>query len=148
MNEFRLRTDRSALDDLGFRLAHTRWPDELPGVGWSYGIPLDRVRALADQWLELDWRKHEPSFDGYVTSIDGQNVYFQHLRSPDPSALPLILTHGWPGSTAEFRHLIPLLNERFHLVIPAIPGFGLSGPTTATGWGQERVARACAPYRR
>jgi pimeloyl-ACP methyl ester carboxylesterase len=141
MNEFRYRVSASDLDDLELRLDRTRWPDELPDVGWSYGIPVERVRALADLWPGV-----AASFtaDGFVTTIDGQNVYFEHFRAPDPDALPLILTHGWPGSTAEFRHLIPLLRERFHLVIPAIPGFGFSGPTTATGWGQERVARAWA----
>ena len=139
MNEFRYRPSASDLDDLEDRLGRTRWPDELPGVGWSYGIPAERVRALADRWPGIAF-----SADGYVTTIDGQNVYFEHYRAPDPDALPLILTHGWPGSTAEFRHLIPLLNQRFHLVVPAIPGFGFSGPTTATGWGQERVARAWA----
>jgi epoxide hydrolase len=144
MNEFRHRATTEDLDDLRLRLSRTRWPSELPGVGWSYGIPVDRVRALADGWATLDWPAHEPSLDGFVTEIDGQNVYFQHVRSDDPDALPLILTHGWPGSTAEFRHLVPLLRERFHLVIPAIPGFGFSGPTTETGWGQDRVARAWA----
>jgi pimeloyl-ACP methyl ester carboxylesterase len=144
MNEFRFHVPQAALDDLGFRLAHTRWPDELPGVGWDYGIPLDRVRALADRWLDLDWRSREDGLAGFATQIDGQNVYFRHIRSSDPNALPLILTHGWPGSTIEFDDLIPLLSDRFHLVIPAIPGFGLAGPTTAPGWGQERVARAWA----
>jgi pimeloyl-ACP methyl ester carboxylesterase len=141
---FRFRAPQTALDDLGFRLANTRWPDELPGVGWDYGIPLARVRALADRWLEFDWPAREEAFDGFVTQIDGQNVHFLHIRSTDPDALPLILTHGWPGSTAEFLDLIPLLRDRFHLVIPAIPGFGFSGPTTTTGWGQERVAAAWA----
>ncbi len=144
MNEFCYRAPQAALDDLRTRLAHSRWPDELPGVGWDYGIPLDRVRALAGRWLDFDWRVREDDFDGFVTEIDGQNVYFRHVRSQDPDALPLILTHGWPGSTIEFDRLIPLLSDRFHLVVPAIPGFGFSGPTTATGWGQERVARAWA----
>jgi epoxide hydrolase len=137
MNEFRL--DVSADAHLLARLETTRWPDELPGVGWSYGIPVSRVRHLASLWPGVSF-----SASGFTTTIDGQNVYFEHYRSPDPSALPLILTHGWPGSTAEFRHLIPLLRDHFHLVIPAIPGFGFSGPTTSTGWGQERVARAWA----
>jgi epoxide hydrolase len=147
MRPFRVRVPQSDLDDLHFRLDHTRWPDELPAAGWEYGIPLAQVRALADRWRRLDWRAVEDRLNThpqYVTEIDGQNIHFQHVRSADPDALPLLLTHGWPGSTVEFQHLIPLLTDRFQLVVPAIPGFGFSGPTTAKGWGQGRVARAWA----
>jgi pimeloyl-ACP methyl ester carboxylesterase len=147
MNEFVIRTPQADLDDLRARLDATRWPDELPGVGWDHGIPLARVRDLAGAWAALDWRAREKELNAvpqFVTTIDGQNVHFLHVRSSARDAMPLILTHGWPGSVVEFEALIPLLTEHFHLVVPSIPGFGWSGPTTASGWGQERVARAWA----
>ena len=147
MNEFSVNVPQADLDDLHDRLARTRWPDELPGAGWEYGIPLDRVRHLADAWQKLDWRAHEARLNAYpqfTTTIDGENVYFLHVRSANPDAIPLILTHGWPGSVVEFLDLIPLLTPNFHLVVPAIPGFGFSGPTRSRGWGQQRVARAWA----
>jgi pimeloyl-ACP methyl ester carboxylesterase len=144
---FRIHVPQSDLDDLHVRLDRTRWPDELPGIGWDHGIPLGRVRALARRWQSFDWRAHEERINAlgqYRTEIDGQNVHFLHLRSADPHARPLILTHGWPGSVVEFLDLLPLLTAGFHLVVPSIPGFGFSGPTTATGWSQQRVARAWA----
>ncbi|HEX5202404.1 epoxide hydrolase family protein [Paractinoplanes rhizophilus] len=147
MNEYRIHVAQADLDDLHDRLARTRWPDELPGAGWDYGIPLDRVRQLADSWRKLDWRAHEARLNAYpqfTTTIDGENIWFLHIRSASPDAIPLILTHGWPGSVVEFLDLIPLLTARFHLVIPAIPGFGFSGPTHSRGWGQQRVAQAWA----
>jgi pimeloyl-ACP methyl ester carboxylesterase len=147
MNEFRVHVPQSELDDLADRLARTRWPDELPGAGDDYGIPLTRVRALTEGWLKFDWRAHEEALNAYpqfVTEIGGDRVYFMHLRNADPAALPIVLTHGWPGSTVEFLDVIDRLAEHFHVVVPAIPGFGLSGPTTQRGWGQERVAAAWA----
>jgi pimeloyl-ACP methyl ester carboxylesterase len=144
---FRIQVPQSGLDDLTDRLAATRWPDEIDGAGWDYGIPLARVQQLARDWAALDWRAQEEAinvYPQYTTTIDGQTVYFLHVRSADPGAVPLILTHGWPGSVLEFAAVIPLLSPYFHLVVPAIPGFGFSGPTTARGWGQERVARAWA----
>ncbi|WP_433293342.1 epoxide hydrolase family protein [Actinoplanes sp. CA-030573] len=147
MNEFALHVPQADLDDLHDRLARTRWPDELPDAGWDYGIPLDRVRQLTTAWATFDWRAHEAALNAYgprVETIDGERVWFLHVRSADPAAIPLILTHGWPGSVAEFLELIPLLMPRFHLVVPAIPGYGFSGPTRSRGWGQERVARAWA----
>ncbi len=147
MNEFTVHVPQADLDDLQARLARTRWPDELPGAGTDYGIPLARMRSLADRWAAFDWRAAEDALNAYpqfTTVIDGQKIHFLHVRSASPDALPLILTHGWPGSVVEFLGLIPLLTDRFHLVVPAIPGFGFSGPTTARGWGQERVARAWA----
>jgi pimeloyl-ACP methyl ester carboxylesterase len=150
------------LDDLRERLARTRWPDELPDVGWSYGVPVDRLRELADYWrTAYDWRAHEARLDAFpqfTTEIDGQNVHFLHARSAEPGALPLILTHGWPGSAAEFLDVIgPLTDPRahggdpadaFHVVAPSMPGFGFSGPTTATGWDVARIARAWAELMR
>ncbi|WP_326558379.1 epoxide hydrolase [Micromonospora sp. NBC_01796] len=145
---FRLDIPQADLDDLGARLTRTRWPDELPDVGWDYGIPLHRVRELAEHWRTgYDWRRHEAELNRYpqfTTEIDGQNIHFLHVRSTDPKALPLILTHGWPGSIVEFLDVIGPLSEQFHLVIPSIPGFGLSGPTRETGWDVHRVARAWA----
>ncbi len=144
---FTVHVPQADLDDLRLRLDRTRWPDELPGAGTGYGIPLARVRGLASAWATLDWRATEAelnAFPQFTTVIDGQRIHFLHVRSAAPDAFPLILTHGWPGSIVEFLDLIPLLTDRFHLVVPSIPGFGFSGPTTAQGWGQERVARAWA----
>jgi len=153
---FRIDIPQADLDDLRTRLAQARWPDELPGVGWEYGIPLDYVKDLAEYWrTAYDWRVHEQrlnQFPQFTTTIDGQRVHFLHVRSPEPGALPLIITHGWPGSIVEFEHIIgPLTDPRsagadpadaFHLVVPSIPGFGLSGPTHDTGWNVGRIARA------
>jgi pimeloyl-ACP methyl ester carboxylesterase len=145
---FRIDVPQGELDDLFDRLARTRWPDELPGVGWEYGIPLARVKELVQHWrTQYDWRKHEAELNElpqYTTEIDGQNIHFVHVRSADPDALPLILTHGWPGSFLELLGVIRPLSEKFHLVIPSIPGFGFSGPTHERGWDIHRVARAWA----
>ncbi|MEV6155533.1 epoxide hydrolase family protein [Nonomuraea sp. NPDC052129] len=158
ISPFRIDIPQSALDDLHDRLARTLWPDELPGVGWSYGIPVSYVQRLAEYWRTgYDWRKHEAALNEYpqfTTEIDGQNVHFLHVRSPEPDALPLVLTHGWPGSIVEFMKIIgPLTDPRahggdpadaFHVVAPSIPGFAFSGPTRETGWDLSRVARAWA----
>ena len=145
---FRVEIPQADLDDLHERLDRVRWPDELPGVGWDLGIPLERVRELATYWREkFDWRAHEAKlnqYPQYVTEIDGQNVHFLHIKSPNPEALPLILTHGWPGSVLEFLDVIEPLSADFHLVIPSIPGFGFSGPTQSKGWDIHRIARAWA----
>ena len=159
---FKINVPQSDLDDLQERLKRTRWPDELPGVEWSYGVPLDYVKKLADYWrTAYDWRKWEAKLNEYpqfTTTIDGQNIHFLHVRSPEPDALPLILTHGWPGSIVEYLDVIgPLTDPRahsgnpaeaFHLVIPSIPGFGFSGPTREAGWNRYRVARAWAELMR
>ncbi|MQY08934.1 epoxide hydrolase family protein [Actinomadura macrotermitis] len=145
---FRLDVPQADLDDLADRLARTRWPDELPDAGWDYGIPLARVRELAERWRTgYDWRAHEAELNRhpqFTTEIDGQNVHFLHVRSADPGALPLLLVHGWPGSVVEFLDVIEPLSRDFHLVVPSIPGFGLSGPTRERGWSQHRVAAAFA----
>ncbi|WP_328370285.1 epoxide hydrolase [Streptomyces sp. NBC_00457] len=145
---FRIDIPQSQLDDLYDRLDRTRWPDELPGVGWEYGIPLDYVKELAHYWRHsYDWRVHETrlnSFPQFTTEIDGQNVHFLHVRSANPDALPLIATHGWPGSLVELLDIIAPLSEAFHVVVPSIPGYGFSGPTRETGWNVERVARSWA----
>jgi len=153
---FRIDTPQGELDDLRDRLARTRWPDQLAGAGWDYGIALDDVRELAEYWRTgYDWRVHEQrlnSFPQFTTQIDGQNVHFLHVRSAEPDALPLIMTHGWPGSVVEFIEVIgPLTDpaahggdpsDAFHMVVPSIPGFGFSGPTRDRGWNVSRVARA------
>lgn len=155
---FRIAIPRADLDDLRERLARTRWPDELPGVGWDYGVPLAYLKEVAAYWSDsYDWRTHEATINAYpqfTTTIDGANVHFLHVRSPEPNALPLILTHGWPGSVAEFLDVIgPLTDpvthggaagDAFHLVIPSIPGYGFSGPTHEGGWTTARVATAWA----
>ena len=103
---FRIDVPQADLDDLRDRLARTRWPDQLPGAGWDYGIPLEYVRGLASYWRdEYDWRVHEArlnGFDQFVTTIDGARVHFLHVRSAAAGAMPLIITHGWPGSVVEF----------------------------------------------
>jgi pimeloyl-ACP methyl ester carboxylesterase len=156
LRPFRLDVPQADLDDLHQRLDRTRWPDELPGVGWSYGAPLGYVRELADYWRHrYDWRANERRLNElpqFTTTIDGQRVHFLHARSPEPDAMPLIVTHGWPSSVAEFLRIIgPLTNpatfagdraDAFHVVAPSIPGFGPSGPTGETGWNVRRVATA------
>jgi epoxide hydrolase len=155
---FRIDIPQADLDDLRDRLARTRWPDELPGVGWTRGVPLGYLKELAWYWADgYDWPKQEArlnEFPQFTTTIDGQNIHFLHVRSPEPDALPLILTHGWPGSIVEFLNVIgPLTDPRahrgdpadaFHLVIPSLPGYGLSGPTHQIGWTTDRVATAWA----
>jgi epoxide hydrolase len=145
---YRIEIPQAQLDDLHDRLDRTRWPDELTCVGAAYGAPLADVRDLADHWRhDYDWRRHEAELNElpqFTTTIDGQNVHFIHVQSPDRNALPLILTHGWPGSVVEFLDVIGPLSETFHVVVPSIPGFGFSGPTTETGWSNARVARAWA----
>jgi epoxide hydrolase len=155
---FRIDIPQADLDDLRNRLGRTRWPDQLPGVGWSRGVPLDYVKDLAEHWrTTYDWRAWEARLNHYpqfTTTIDGQNVHFLHVRSPEPDALPLVVTHGWPGSIVEFLDVVgPLSDPRahggepadaFHLVIPSIPGYGFSGPTADAGWDSTRVAKAWA----
>lgn len=162
IRQFRIDIPQADLDDLADRLGRTRWPDELPGTGWSYGVPLGYVKDLADYWrTSYDWRQHEQELNEvaqYTTTIDGQNVHFLHVRSPEPDALPLIITHGWPGSVAEFTRIVaPLTTPRahggdpadaFHVVAPSIPGFAFSGPTRETGWGITRIASAWAELMR
>jgi epoxide hydrolase len=155
---FRIEVPEAALDDLRDRLARTRWPSELPGPAWSRGVPLGYLRELAEYWrTDYEWREHEARLNElpqFTTTIDGANVHFLHVRSAEPEALPLIMTHGWPGSIVEFLDIIgPLTDPRahggdpadaFHLVIPSIPGFGLSGPTSEPGWSAGRVGGAFA----
>jgi epoxide hydrolase len=155
---FQINIPQDRLDDLHQRLSQTRWPSQVPGAGWEAGVPLDYLKDLADYWrTRYDWRSHEArlnQFAQFTTVIDGQNVHFLHVRSPEPDALPLILTHGWPGSVVEFMKIIgPLTDparyggdpaDAFHVVAPSLPGFGFSSPLTAPGWTTDRVAHAWA----
>ncbi len=162
ISPFRLDIPQEELDDLHARLDRTRWPDELPGVGWAYGVPLAYLRELAEYWRNrYDWRAAEAKLNEwpqFTTTIDAANVHFAHIRSREPDATPLIVTHGWPGSIVEFAEIAgPLSDPRghgadtsdaFHLVIPSIPGFGLSGPTREAGWEPVRIAAAWAELMR
>ena len=162
ISPYRIDIAQGALDDLRDRLGRTRWPDELPGVGWDLGVPLDYLKGLAEYWATTyDWRRQEAAlneFAQFTTVIDDQNVHFLHVRSPEPEALPLLITHGWPGSIAEFLDIIgPLTDpaahggdpaDAFHVIAPSIPGFGFSGPTHETGWNTVRVAYAWAELMR
>jgi epoxide hydrolase len=155
---FEVQIPDTDLADLQERLRDIRWPDELPTAGWDYGVPLGSVQKLVDHWRTgYDWRAHEARINAhpqFVTTVDGQPVHFVHVRSPEPDALPLIATHGWPMSVVEYLDVVgPLTDPRghggdpadaFHLVIPSIPGIGFSGPTRETGWNTQRVARAWA----
>ncbi|MFF8863919.1 epoxide hydrolase family protein [Streptomyces sp. NPDC015139] len=159
---FRLSVPQSDLDDLYERLDRTRWPAELPGAGWEYGVPAGYLRDLVRYWRHTyDWRAAEAELNRwpqFTTTIDGANVHFAQVRSPEPDATPLVLTHGWPGSIVEFLDVVgPLTDpvahggdaaDAFHVVVPSLPGFGLSGPTTEPGWEAGRVADAWAELMR
>lgn len=159
---FRVEIPQADLDDLAYRLSRTRWPNAQNGAGWKYGVSLEYVKGLADYWQNgFDWRKQEARLNAYpqfTTEIQGANVHFLHVRSPEPDALPLLLTHAWPSSIAEFLNVIgPLSDPRshggnpadaFHLVIPSVPGFGFSGSALDSGWNIARIAKAWAELMR
>jgi pimeloyl-ACP methyl ester carboxylesterase len=149
-------TPQADLDDLRARIEATRWPEKEPVEDQSQGVQLETMQALARYWVdEYDWRKCEEKLDAlphFITEIDGLDIHFIHVRSEHEDALPMIVTHGWPGSVIEQLKIIdPLTNptahgasaaDAFHLVIPSMPGFGFSGKPTTTGWGPVRIARA------
>ena len=145
---FRIDVPDADLADLRERLRRTRWPDRECVDDWSQGIPLDYTRELADYWAgEYDWRAREArlnTFEQFVTEVDGLDIHFIHQRSDNPDALPLIITHGWPGSVVEFTKVIEPLTRDFHVVCPSLPGYGFSGKPTAAGWTVERIAGAWA----
>lgn len=146
------------LDDLHRRLDHARWPDQSPGEPWSFGIPVREVQAAVDHWRHrYDWRAREAAMNAwphFLTEVDGEQVHFVHVRSRHDDAVPLLLTHGWPGSFVEFLDLLgPLTDptahggdaaDAFHVVVPSIPGYGFSGPTRTPGMDSRRVARVLA----
>ena len=153
---FRIEVPQGDVDDLRDRLARTRWPADVPGVGWSRGVPRSYLQELAAYWgAEYDWRAHEAAlnaFPQFITTIDGQDIHLLHVRSPEPDALPLVITHGYPSSIAEFVDIIgPLTDPRanggdpadaFHVVAPSLPGFGFSSPLAGSGWESTRTAAA------
>jgi pimeloyl-ACP methyl ester carboxylesterase len=153
---FRVRVSQEALVELRRRITATQWPEKETVADQSQGLPLATMQKLARYWAtEYDWRKVEArlnTFPQYITEIDGLDIHFIHVRSKHPNALPLIVTHGWPGSVIEQLKIIdPLVNptahggraeDSFDVVIPSMPGYGFSGKPTSTGWGVERMARA------
>ncbi|QIS11883.1 epoxide hydrolase family protein [Nocardia arthritidis] len=152
---FRIEIPQAELDDLRERLARTRWIDDLPGTGWERGVPGAYLRDLAAYWAEkFDWRAVEAELNAhpqFSTTIDGQDVHFLHIRSARAEATPLLLLHGWPSSIIDFLDVIGPLTApedsdapAFHLVIPSLPGHGFSGPVSAAGWNDGRVAAALA----
>ena len=155
---FRIDVADEVLEDLGRRLANTRWPEAEPVDDWSQGAPLAWIQDMCHYWgNRYDWREREAllnRFDQFVTTIDGIDIHFIHQRSPHPEARPLLITHGWPGSIVEFHKVIePLTNptahggeasDAFHVICPSLPGFGFSGKPTTTGWGVGRIADAWA----
>ncbi|MEC5179519.1 epoxide hydrolase family protein [Arthrobacter sp. CG_A4] len=156
IHPFRIEVPQSELEDLAQRLSRTRFPAPLPGDGWDTGVPVAYLRELVHYWSTgYDWRAQESTLNRhpqFTTEIFGQNIHFLHVRSPEPDAMPLLLTHGWPGSFVEFLDVIgPLTNpvahggnaaDAFHLVIPSLPGFGFSAPVTDAGWNTTRIAAA------
>ncbi|MFJ2769749.1 epoxide hydrolase family protein [Streptomyces sp. NPDC087300] len=152
IHPFRIDVPQAELDDLNDRVTRTRWAPETPGQGWTRGTPVDYLKELAAYWADgYDWRAWEARLNAhpqFTTEIDGQNIHFLHVRSDRPDALPLLLTHGWPGSVVEFLDLIGPLSRDFHLVIPSLPGFGFSGPLGESGWNTRRIARAWAELMR
>ena len=156
LRPFKVEIPEAALDDLRARIAATRWPEKEPVDDQSQGVQLATMQALARYWeTEYDWRKCEEKLNGlphFITEIDGLDIHFIHVRSEHEDALPLIVTHGWPGSVIEQLKIIdPLTNptahgarasDAFHLVIPSMPGYGFSGKPAATGWDPVRIARA------
>jgi pimeloyl-ACP methyl ester carboxylesterase len=156
IDPFEVRAGADVLDDLRERLRRTRWPEAATADGWTQGVPLDELRELCRYWAEdYDWDAAEARlnrFPQFRTEIDGLGVHFLHVRSPHPDAMPLVLTHGWPGSVVEFAKVIgPLTDpaahggdpaDAFHVVCPSLPGYGFSDRPSRTGWTVERIARA------
>jgi pimeloyl-ACP methyl ester carboxylesterase len=155
---FRIEIPQADLDDLRSRLANTRWPARPRVDDWSRGVPVDYLKELAGYWAAgFDWRAQEAALNEipqFTTVIDGQTIHFFHAKSPEPGALPLILTHGWPSSPVEFTKLIgPLTDPRahggdpadaFHVVVPSLPGYGFSNPIGEAGFNLFGVAQAWA----
>jgi len=148
---FRIEIPQADVDYLSDRLASARWPGEVPGTGWERGVPLGYLKELAGYWrTQYDWRAAEAQLNSYpqfTTEIDGQPIHFLHVESAQPGAKPLLITHGFPSSVAEFLHLIqplvsPAAGQAFHVVAPSLPGYAFSTPLSAAGWTMGRTARA------
>jgi pimeloyl-ACP methyl ester carboxylesterase len=153
---YKIHVSDAELDDLKRRLRSTRWPDAQTVGDWSQGIPLDYAQKICDYWArEYDWRKAESRLNAlpqFRTDLDGVGIHFLHIRSRHEDALPLVLTHGWPGSIIEFLKVIPALTDptghggepgdAFHVVCPSLPGYGFSDKPKKNGWSAEKIARA------
>jgi pimeloyl-ACP methyl ester carboxylesterase len=153
---FRVEIPAAELDDMRARIGNTRWPEKETVGDQSHGPQLATVKELARYWVEeYDWRRCEAQLNAYpnfLTEIDGLDIHFIHVRSKHDNAMPIIISHGWPGSVVEQLKLIEPLtdptahggsaDDAFHVVIPSMPGYGFSGKPTSTGWGPDRVARA------
>jgi pimeloyl-ACP methyl ester carboxylesterase len=162
IHPFTLSIPPSSLSDLQTRLRLTRWPDKETVTDWSQGVPLSALQELCEYWqTKYSWRRCEAllnSYPQFTTTIDGVEIYFLHIRSKHENALPMIMTHGWPGSILEFRHIIEGLVEpeasggeagdAFHLIVPALPGYAFSGKPVEEGWDYRRTARAWAELMR
>src|ERR687890_1444737 len=156
VRDFHIDVPEEELVDLRQRILATRWPEKEPVTDFSQGVPLATMQKLARYWAtEYDWRKVEEKLNSYpqfITNIDGLDIHFIHVRSKEKNALPVIVTHGWPGSIIEQLKIIDPLtdptayggraSDAFDVVIPSMPGYGFSGKPTGTGWGPERMARA------
>jgi len=142
------------IDALRVRVQQTNWPIALEGAGWERSVPVPYLKNLADYWInKYDWRKAEAEinqYDQFIATVDDQPIHFFHIRSEQEGALPLLLLHGWPSSSVEYLKMIELLvhpqqgEQAFHLVIPTLPGFGLSAPVQKTGWQSPRTAQTYA----
>jgi epoxide hydrolase len=148
---FRIEIPHADVDHLCDRLASARWPGDLPGTGWERGVPVGYLKELAGYWRTgYDWRAAEAQLNShpqFTTQIDGQRIHFLHVKSEDPDAKPLLITHGFPSSVAEFLHLIeplasPAAGQAFHVIAPSLPGYAFSTPLAGTGWTMGRTARA------
>ena len=159
---FTLAVPQDQIDDLHRRLDLVRWPEKEPVDDWSQGVPLAALQGLVAHWRQgYDWRRCEARLNGlgqFITEIDGLDIHFLHVRSPHEGAMPLILTHGWPGSVLEFVECIgPLTDpvahggraeDAFHVVVPSLPGYGFSGKPQRTGWDVAKVGQAWAELMR
>src|SRR5215210_5381513 len=138
IQSFKINIPQNNIDDLRSRIKNTRWPDEIKKSGWNYGASLSYIKELCDYWLnEFNWRKIEKeinSYPNFIAEIDGYKIHFLHIKGQGSHSIPLLITHGWPGSFLEMMKLVPLLTRRkgysFDLVIPSIPGFGFSDKIT------------------
>ena len=153
---FTYRAPAAALTDLKRRLSQTRWPEHETGPGWSQGAPLANLRALVDYWQDgYDWRRCEAALTRipqFRTTIDGLGIHFIHARSKHANALPILMSHGWPGSVIEFMEIVAPLTDptahggraedAFHFIAPSLPGFGFSDKPSAQGWNADRIARS------
>lgn len=141
---FRAEVPQAAIDDLKDRLARTRWPEKETVDDWDQGVPLAYAQELAAYWRDdYDWRGVEARLNAlpnYLATVDGLDIHFLHIRSDNPAARPLVLTHGWPGSVLEFLDVITTLSADYHLVIPSLPGYGFSGKPAAAKWSVEHIA--------